>query len=175
VNFFDLVKYRRSIRAFQPAPLAEEKLHAILDAANSAPSAGNYQSFEIYLVKGQEGSAALAAATFHQDFVAQAPVVLIFCANPSRCREQYGEAGSRLCSLQDATIACTFAMLAATDMGLATVWIGAFDPEVVRQVIEAPEGVTPVAVLPVGYAAEQPERTTRRPLADLVHEVAGRG
>lgn len=167
MEFFETVERRQSIRAFAPTAIPEEKLNAILEAANRAPSAGNYQSFEVYLVSGEEKRTALTAATFGQSFVVQAPVSLVFCANQSRCQYQPPD----LYALEDATIACTFAMLAATAVGLSTCWIGAFTPEAVAAVIGAPKGQTPVAILPIGYAAEAPERTSRRELADLIIRV----
>lgn len=171
MEFFDVLKSRHSIRAFAAMLVENEKLQAILNAANRAPSAGNLQSYEIYLAQRPSDTRAVAAATFNQVFVGQAPILLIFCSHMARAAEKYGERGAQLYSVQDATIACAFAMLAATAQGLATVWIGAFDADVVRKVIGAPAGVTPVAILPIGYPAEQPELTTRRELDELVHEM----
>jgi nitroreductase len=76
-----------------------------------------------------------------------------------------------LYSVQDATIACTYAMLAATAAGLSTTWVGAFSDERVHRAIGTPAGVRPVAILPIGYAAEEPDDTVRRKLADLIHEI----
>jgi len=153
MDFFDVVEQRRSTRAFSTRPIEPDKTLALLEAVNRAPSAGNLQAYEVYLVRNQAVKAALAAAALEQRFIAAAPVVLVFCA-------------------QDATIACTFAMLAATALGLASVWVGAFRTETVRQAVGAAPGIVPVAILPVGYAAETPRPTSRRPLSELVHEVA---
>mgnify|MGYP001251284664 CR=1 FL=1 len=171
MDFFDLIKERRSVRAFTQEPIGEEQLKAILRAANAAPSAGNYQAYEIYVVRAAQRRRALADAALGQSYVASAPVSLVFCENPGRVEPHYGERGRRLYAKQDATIACTFAMLAVTALGLATVWVGAFDDEAVWKAIGAPQGVTPVAILPIGHAAEKPDRTPRRPLTSLVHEV----
>jgi nitroreductase len=73
--------------------------------------------------------------------------------------------------MQDATIACTFSMLKVTDLGLASCWIGAFSPEKLAQALALPESSKPVAVLAIGYAAENPERTSRRNLAEVVHKL----
>ena len=97
--------------------------------------------------------------------------MLVFCADPTRSEPRYGQRGVRLYAIQDATIACTFAMLAATALGLATVWVGSFDEDSVRRVIRAPAEAVPVALLPVGYGAEKPQATPRRKLTDLVHDV----
>jgi nitroreductase len=171
MEFFEVLKARQSVRAFAPSPVEEEKLGAILEAARSAPSAGNLQAYEIYLVKADRLKRALARAALDQYFLAQAPVALVFCANPARSERRYKERGARLYSVQDATIACTYAMLAATALGLATVWIGAFHDAAVSRAIGLPEDIVPVAILPIGYAAEKPEPTSRRPLDELVHAV----
>ncbi len=172
MEFFAVLDARHSIRAFAPTPVDKDKLDAILAAANGAPSALNAQSYEIYIAQGREQAAAIAAATWNQTFVGQAPVVLIFCSNPARSEDQLGAEGARTFALQDAAIACTFAMLAATAQSLATVWVGAFDPAAIARLIGAPAGVVPVAILPVGYAAQPHEPTTRRTLSDLVHAIS---
>jgi nitroreductase len=88
---------------------------------------------------------------------------------PSAAAAKYQERGARLYAIQDATIACAFAMLAATALGLGTVWVGAFDDAAVQRVLGC-HALLPVAILPIGYPAEEPEPTPRRSLADLVHD-----
>jgi nitroreductase len=169
VEVFEAMRRRRSVRAYLPREVEAEKVTQILKAANAAPSAGNLQAYEIYRITEGKERKALARAALGQWFIAQAPVVLVFCANPARSAGKYRERGARLYAVQDATIACTFAMLAATALGLGTVWVGAFDDAAVQKVLGTREFV-PVAILPIGYAAEEPEATPRRSLADLVHE-----
>ena len=171
MDFFDVIQTRHSIRAFSGQAVEEAKLGKILDTANLAPSAGNLQSYEIFIVRTATDRKALARASFAQEFVASAPVSLVFCACPGRAAPRYGQRGTRLYAVQDATIACTFAMLTATSLGLSTVWIGAFADDQVRRAIRAPEGVDPVAVLPIGYAAESPVPRRRRAITDLAHEI----
>lgn len=170
-GFFQAVRARHSIRAFASRPVEQDHLRAILDAANRAPSAGNLQAYEIYVVTNRARREDLARAALDQEFVAQAPVVLVFCAHPARSARKYGERGRWLYSIQDATIACAYAQLAATALSLATVWVGAFAEEAVREAIGAVSSLLPVAILPVGYAGEKPEITTRRPLESLVRYV----
>jgi nitroreductase len=124
-----------------------EKVAQVLAAANAAPSAGNLQGYEIFRVTHEKERAALAHAALDQFFVAQAPVVLVFCANQARSAAKYRERGARLYAIQDATIACAFAMLAATALGLGTVWVGAFDDAAVRRVLGCHD-LLPVAILP---------------------------
>ncbi len=170
MDFFDVLRARRSVRTFSSRPIEAEKLQRILEAANSAPSAGNQQSYEIYTVQPVKKRAALSQAAGAQGFVLGAPLSLVFCAHPARAAE-YGERGERLFAVQDATIACAFAMLAAAAQGVGSVWTGAFDPAAVRRVLGAPEDLLPVAILPLGYAAGAGDERTRRPLEELVHPV----
>ena len=171
-NFFDVLRSRRSIRAFLDRSIEQAKLRQILEAANGAPSAGNLQAYEIVLVHDPKIKRALARAALDQEFVAAAPVVLVFCAHPSRSAAKYGPRGENLYCVQDATIACAYAQLAATALGLGTVWVGAFDTKAVGQVLRIPPDGRAVALLPIGYPAELPEPTPRRRLNELVHAVA---
>jgi nitroreductase len=171
MDFFQVVHSRRSVRAFRAQPVEPEKLLAVLETASRAPSAGNLQAYGIYLVTQAVKLEALAHAAGDQEFIAQAPLALVFCAHPARAARKYGQRGQSLYCLQDATIAAAFALLAVTALGLASTWVGAFEEEVVRQVLRAPKSYLPVAILPIGYAAEQPDTTSRRPFSELVHEI----
>ena len=171
MDFFDVVKERHSIRAYQPQAVEPEKLQELLQAISRAPSAGNLQAYEVYLVTDAERKSALWRSAQNQEFLMQAPLVLVFCAHAARSMGRYGTRGVELYCVQDATIACTFAMLAVTALGLSTVWVGAFDETAVREIIGAPQERRPVAMLPIGYAAEPPRNRPRRKLDDLVHHV----
>lgn len=169
MEFFEVLKKRHSIREFQNRGIEEEKLKQILEAVNSAPSAGNLQAYEIFVVKEQKIKEDLAQAALDQDFIAQAPIVLVFTTNPKRSMKKYGQPGKNLFCLQDATIAANFAWLAAVNLGLSGVWIGAFDDEEVQRVLNLPADWQPVVILPIGYPAEEPDKTSRRDLKDIVH------
>jgi nitroreductase len=146
----------------------EDKLKSIFEAANLAPSAGNLQAYQVYTVKEEAKRKALTKAAYDQKFITQAPICLVFCADPERSAERYGKRGSELYCVQDATIAGAFAMLAAADLGLATVWIGDFDEDKVREVIGA-QSARPVAMFAVGYAAEEPQPTPRKAIEEIFH------
>ena len=149
----------------------EEKLGPLLETISAAPSAGNLQAFEVYVIRDARRRTELVNATLGQGFMAQAQVVLVFCTHSKRSEIRYAQRGVELYTLQDATIACTYAMLAAAALGLSTVWVGKFDEALVMEVAGVPAGQRPVAILPLGYAAESPQAPTRRDLRDLIHEV----
>jgi nitroreductase len=171
MDFFKIVEDRRSMRKFAEIPVEEEKLHKILETANRAPSAGNLQGYEIYVVRKLEQRQALVKAAGDQEFLAEAPVVLVFCADPTRSAVKYGERGVTLYSIQDATIACSYSQLAAKAQGLDTVWVGAFDEAAVSEIVHVPPDLRPVAMLPIGYAGRVPSVRPRREISDLVHEA----
>jgi nitroreductase len=171
MDFFALLRERRSVRQFLARPVEAEKIQSILEAANRAPSAGNLQAYEIYLVTSPATLRLLGRASLDQDFIEQAPLALVFCAHPGRSSGKYGKRGSSLYCVQDATIACAYAQLALTALGLASVWVGAFRDDEVRRAIGVGDDLIPVAILPIGYPGESPAPTSRRPLSSLVHPL----
>jgi nitroreductase len=171
MDLFETIHARQSIRVYTDQPVEEDRLQRILQAAADAPSAGNRQAYEIYLVRDVKLRQELAKAAGDQEFLTQAPLVLVFCTNPARNVERYARRGETLYAVQDAAIACSFAMLAAAAQGLGSVWVGAFDEKTVSRILNLPSGQRPVSLLPVGYPGETPPRRPRRPLGDLVHPV----
>jgi nitroreductase len=168
MDFFEAVKARHSIRAFESRPIEEENMNKIIETLNLAPSAGGLQAYEIVLVKDSRRKKELGRAAGGQSFVSEAPVCLVFLACPERSSRKYGRRGSELYCLQDAAIATAYAQLAATALGLASTWVGAFNEEAVAKVVEAPRSKRAIAILPIGYAAETPEITPRRRIDEIV-------
>ncbi len=169
MEFFETVKKRRSIRTYLPKQVENEKLEKILAAANQAPSAGDTQGYEMIVVEDAYLLDQLWKTVPDQTFVKPAPLAVVFCANEKRSSEKHLARGKNLYCIQDATIAAAYAQLAAADMGLGTVWVGSFNEEEVRKIIEAPEYLRPVAVIPLGYIGGDPPPTSRRALSDIVH------
>jgi len=170
-DVFEVIHNRRSVRSFLPRPVQPRDELAILDALRRAPSAGNEQAYSVVLVTRVDVRGRLAEAAEGQTFVAGAPLVLVFCAIPARSALVYGERGAQLFSLQDATIACAYAQLAAAALGLSAVWVGSFDPRAMGRALEVPEGTVPLAMLAIGHPAEAGEATPRRLLSDLVRRI----
>jgi nitroreductase len=171
MEFTEVIRRRHSIRTFTDLPVEAEKLQQILETANLAPSAGNLQAYEIYVVTDLKKRDGLSCAALAQEYIAVAPVALVFCTHPELTQGRYTERGTRLYTVQDATIACTFAMLAATNLELGCVWVGTFDEKVVRLIIGAPDSQVPVVILSIGYPNEFPDQHPRRPLEQLAHWV----
>lgn len=169
-SFFEFISKRRSIRSFKENVIGESKINKILEACNLAPSSGGLQTFEIYQIKNKKMKERLVSAAKDQTCIAQAPLLLVFCANPSRSVERFGER-SQFFSVQDATIAAAYAQLTSYALGLSTVWIGAFDENRVSEILNIPQGQRPVAILPIGYENEKPKEKTTRGGKDLLHVI----
>jgi nitroreductase len=152
----DVFKQRHSVRSFRQRAISFETLSEILEAVNSAPSAGGLMARETHVIADEKIKRGLAHAAFDQDFLAEAPVVLVFWALPSISAAKYGRRGRDLYCIQDATIAASFAWLQAVASGLAGCWVGSFDENAVKEIFlgRVKPDWRPIALLPIGYTAQ---------------------
>lgn len=168
-DFFETVRHRHSVRKYRSdVPVEREKIHAILEIACAAPSAGDLQAYQIIVVTQPAERDGLRNAAGGQAFLSEAPVCLVFCADPGRSGDHYGERGHSLYAIQDATIAAAYAQLAIVAAGMGSTWVGSFDEEAVRKLLNIEQTKRPVALLSIGYPAEVPEPTPRRHLDEVV-------
>jgi nitroreductase len=162
------IKGRASVRKFRKDPIEDIVLEELLEAAVSAPSSGNLQNWEFVVVSRQENKDRLAEATMGQGFLSQAPLVVVVCSNLKKMG-RYGSRGETLYSIQNTAAATQNLMLAAWDRGIGSCWIGAFSESDVREALVLPEHVKPLAMIALGYPAEEPVKPERWPLKDFVH------
>ncbi len=170
MEVLEAIRERRSVRSFKPDPIPEKDLRTMLEAAVMAPSAGNRQPWEFVIVREEGRKRELAEAAHWQDFLAEAPVVIVVCANLARSSSRYGKRGEELYCLQDTAAAIQNLLLTAHSLGYGTCWIGSFEDEEVARVIKAPKGIRPVAIIPIGRPAEKPEAPPRIPLEKVCHQ-----
>jgi nitroreductase len=167
-DFYGFLESRSSVREYDDEPLNTEEIDYILRCASTAPSAGNLEAWDVIVVTEEETRAALAEAAFSQEHVERAPVIFVVCANYVRSMSRYGERGI-LYGLEDATIACTYMMLAAHVKGLHSCWTGAFDDEEVRGILAIPQHIRPVSLLAVGKGHPPTQHTDRKSIGEHVH------
>jgi nitroreductase len=129
---------------------SDRDIEKLVIAGNSAPSAGNLKARRIFVIRSSAKRSELVEAALGQSWISEAPFVLLFCAD-NRAIMPYGIRGKELYCIQDATISASFSMLKATELGLATCWVGAFDDVKVSEAAGLPEHLRPVAILTVGY------------------------
>ena len=167
MDFEKLSAARYSLRKFSPAPVEEEKLALILEAGRNAPTAHNLQPQRIFVLRSPEAlekADGCTAAHFHPTVM----LVVAYDAEEAWKRETDGKNHGEI----DAAIAATQMMLQAADLGLGTTYVGMFEPEKLLAAFPEMEGLTPIALLPLGYGAEtaHPSRlhADRKPLEELV-------
>jgi nitroreductase len=165
MNFIEIAKNRYSVRAYKPQPVEEEKLKQVLEAARLAPTAANRQPFRL-IVSHTNGKEEELRQIYGALWFVQAPIIICACGVPSRSWTRRD--GKNYCDV-DVAIAMDHLILAAADLGLGTCWIGAFDPDAARRVLELPDDVEPIAFTPLGYPADMLGYKSRESLDDLVH------
>lgn len=167
-NIFNVMLNRRSQRKFENRDVEEWKLEMIFAAADTAPTAGGFQGFEIYHIKNQEIKNKLVEAANNQPYV-NAPVVLVFCMNPKRIKLNFPPETIRKFSQQDATLAAAYSQLAAHALGLSSIWIGMLDENKIREVLSTE--LSPSSILCMGYPVKMLVPKPKRNLKDLIHEI----
>lgn len=167
MDVYEAIYGRRSVRGFEKKDVPEELVKKILEAACQAPSAGNLQPWHFYVVQKEEVRKELAWGAFGQSFVYEAPVVVVVCADLSVSAAGYGERGRNLYALQDTAAAIQTLLLAAYAEGLGTCWVGAFDEQAVREVLELSSHIRPLALIPLGFSAKAPSARGRKRLEDV--------
>lgn len=161
MDFWEVINRRRSIRAYESdRPVSQEVIRQLLEAAIRAPSAGNRQPWHFVVVRDGATRARLASAAYGQHFVAQAPVVIVVCADPGRSAARYGARGRELYCLQDTAAATENLLLAVVALGLGACWVGAFDERAAASTLRLEPHLRPVALIPIGYPAERMVRST---------------
>jgi nitroreductase len=167
MDVFSAVMNRRSIRNFLPKDIPENILSRLIDALIWAPSAGNLQSRKFYFIKDDRTKKKIAAAALSQNFIANAPV-LVVCCSDFRISLHYGRRGIELYSIQDVAVSVMAMMLVATENKIGTCWVGAFHEAEVSKILDLPDNLRPVALVPVGYPEIIPNPPTRLVAKDIV-------
>ncbi len=149
---------RRSIRAYEPAPIPDEYLSAMLEAVRQAPSAANLQPLHFVVVRDPEQKRRVAEACRQQNWMASADVIVVAAGFPAQSSRWFAV---------DAAIALENLVVAATSLGYGTCWVGAFTEGQVKDVVGLPEEARVVAVVSVGRPAESPSARSRKDHEEL--------
>lgn len=166
MDFYELINYRRSIRAYEKKEVPEEKVTKILEAARLAPSAANKQPWHFIVIKDKATREKFKDA-YSPEWFHTAPVIIGICGNPKQAwvrkydNKNYFDV--------DLAICFDHLTLAAANEGLGTCWIGAFKPEKVKEILNLPDEIQAVAFTPLGFPAEKGKEKVRKALSDIVH------
>lgn len=167
-DLFKIMSKRRSTRKFSKSKIEDWKVDKILAAADTAPTAGNFQGFQVFYVKNKSAKEALVEASNNQPYV-NAPIVLVFCMEPSRVKMKFPPRILEKFSLQDATLAAAYSQLAASGLGLSSIWIGMIDEEKVKSILGT--DLKPSSILCIGYPDKKRPPKSRRKLKELIRVI----
>ena len=166
MDFIEIAKKRYSVRSYKDKKVEEEKLKKILEAAHVAPTAANLQPIRLLTVQSKEGLGKIGKGAN----LYGAPLAIIVCADHKKAWVRPFD--KKRTTDIDASILTDHMMLQATELGLGSVWICYFKPDVIRREFGLPDHLEPVNILAVGYPNEEaadPERhsQTRIPVKEL--------
>jgi len=159
MDFKEVIEKRYSMRQFQSTQVPEKIIREIIDLSKLAPSAGNLQSYKV-------------VTSYEKITNIEAPINLVICADPKRSATRYGERGRSLYALQDATIFAAYLQLAIVNAGLASVWVGTFKENRIKNLLKIPENLKPIAVISLGYPiGEKSGKKRRRNYEEIILET----
>jgi len=166
MKVLDVIQKRQSVRKYKEDPIPEKALMRVLEAARLAPSGKNFQPWKFIIVKDKALKEKLAQASAGQFFMAEAPIIIVGCGFPDNC---YARMGRYMQSWSvDVTIALEHLILQAQEEGLGTCWIGSFEEEGIKAILNIPENVKVLALTPLGYPDEIPRFRGRKSLDEII-------
>ncbi len=174
-NFMEIIKGRRGIRSYQDKPISEEDLNTLLESIRWSPSWANTQCWEVIVARDSSAKQKIQDALTPRNpataAVAEAPVVMVMCAKLKKSGHKKGEAATKFEDwfMFDLGMATQNLCLAAHYLNMATVVVGLLDHDKAKSALNVPDGYEVVAVVPVGYPAQEAKAPPRREIDDFVH------
>jgi nitroreductase len=163
MDVFEAISKRYSCRSYLDKPIEKEKLAKILEAARLAPSAKNLQDWRFVVVTDKSKRLQVAHAAYDQMFLAHAGAIIVACSN----NDYVMRCGQPIAPI-DVAIALEHIALEAVEEGLATCWIGSFEPNTVRQILDIPQNIIIIELMSLGYPADSPRKPNRQPTDSIV-------
>jgi nitroreductase len=163
MDLYDSIKQRYSCRRYHSRPIEQDKLERVLNTVCLAPTAKNLQDWRFVLVTDEKKRKEMATAANNQQFIATAPVIIVGCS----VTDQVMRCGQPIAAI-DLAIAMEHLALAAAAEGLATCWIGSFYPDQVRAVLDIPDNIAIIELMPLGYPADTHTNKPRESLDRIV-------
>jgi len=165
MDVLEVIKTRRSVRKYKSKAISDEDLEKILTAAQLAPSAGNKQPWRFIVVRDTETKEKLGEIARNQTWISDAGVIIVALAMDKNSPEVYERWAER-----DVMTAVEHMVLAAWSLGFGSCWIGAFYEDQVKKLLDIPDEMTVINLLPIGVPDQSPEARGRKPLNELFHE-----
>lgn len=157
------------MRKFKDREVTNEEVGELLRAMKWAPSAGNKQPWEVVVVRDDDIQEELAEIALEQYWIEGAPVIMVVCVDEEKAEHTYGGRGRELYGVQATAAAIENMLLRATEMGLGTSWVGAFNEGEASVALDCSDHIRPVAIIPVGYPDEQVQPPSRYEVTSFAH------
>jgi len=170
MELFDAIYGRKCYRKYLDKAVEPEKIEQIIKAAAQAPSAGNLQPWDFIVTHKKELKEEIMKIARNQKFVLEAPVLITVCANTKESSSVYGNRGKELYCIQDTAAAMQNILLSVYAIGLGACWVGEFDEKKLRGILKIPEFIRPVAIISIGYPAEDSEKPQRDDWQGFTHQ-----
>ena len=168
MDVFECIRPRRSIRKYKDKQVPWDNIVTVMQAGKYAPSAGNLQNWKFIVVKSDEKRKAIAKACLDQEWMENAPIHIVMVGEPEKAERYYGTRGRRLYTIQGVAASIQNMLLTAHSLGLGSCWVGAFDEDEIRRILNLPEVVDAHAVIVIGYADEKPEMPPKYRIEHMV-------
>ncbi len=178
MEFMEVVKQRTSVRNFTEQEVADDLIFQILSCGHTAPTGGNIQPWEFIIIKNPSLKQEIVKTTYvgndeyngkTQAWMLKAPVFIVVCADVERSMARYGKKAAESLVYLDCSACVENMLLAIVDLHLASCYVSGFRELELTSVLGLPDGVIPIALLPIGYPGGLTEKRTKRPLKSLVH------
>ena len=157
MEFESVIKSRESVRDYADKKVEDEKINFVLECARQSPSWTNKQCWQFIVVKDKKTINDLSKTSIINRWLKNVPIIIVACGNP----KQSGVRNKINYFIVDVSIALEHIVLAATDKGLGTCWIGGFSEKKVKRILNIPKNIRVVALTPLGYPAEKKGFTGR--------------
>lgn len=169
MDAIECIATRRSIRRFLKLPVDFETIMTIIEAGSRAPSSGNVQDWKFILVENNDLKKEICEHSLGQECLYNAAFLIAICSDPEQTELHYGLRGERLYTVQNCAAAAQNMLLAAHSLGLGGVWVGAFDEEKIRELLDIPRSARPQAILAFGYPDEIPDHKRMKDLSIITY------
>jgi nitroreductase len=177
MDVYECIKTRRSVRKYKDIEVPWDLIGKILEAGKSAPSSGNIQNWKFIVIRDKGARQEIAQFCANQQWVANAPVIIVVVGDVDKAKRFYGIRGERLYSSQNCAAATENMLLMAHALGLGACWIGAIEEDKVASALTLPDGIRPQSIITIGYPAEEPPCPPKYTLENVMYfrQFGGQG
>ncbi|MCU0522249.1 MAG: nitroreductase family protein [Anaerolineae bacterium] len=184
MEFDRVIARRRSIRSYEDRDVDDDAIGLLLAYGHAAPSAGNLHPWEFIVVRDPAQRRRIVDTTFrgndfdgtaHQEWLMEAPVLIVVVANRAKSAARYGEKAIKSLVYLDCSACIENILLGAANLSLASCYISGFREPELRAVLGLPDTHEAIAFLPIGYGADEGQPRPKTPLAEIIHHESYRG